>query len=71
MATLNLPFGTQKKLFTGSANVIHEPEDTTTPFPATPQTSQDLSNNYYNVYNYQHFILLVNQAIVAAGQIWT
>ena len=57
-------FGSQ--LCTGSANVMYEPEDMTAPLPPPPITSQDLSTNYYNVYNYQHFILLVNQAIVAA-----
>ena len=45
---------------------MYEPEDMTAPIPPSPITSQDLSTTYYNVYNYQHFILLVNQAIVEA-----
>ncbi len=57
LATVDTWQGAQKKLFTGSANAIYQPEDTTATFPATPHTSQDLSNNYYNVYSYHHFIL--------------
>ncbi|MBM4179863.1 MAG: hypothetical protein FJ211_11140, partial [Ignavibacteria bacterium] len=52
--------------FWGSANVIYEPEDLTAPIPAAPTTSQDLSSSYYYVYNYQHWIYLVNKAIESA-----
>ena len=50
----------------GFANVMYDPEDQTAPTPAPPTTSQDLSSTYYNVYNYQHFIQLVNTAIQTA-----
>ena len=50
----------------GYSNVYYSPEDTTAPPPASPTTAQDLSSTYYHVYNYQHFIHLVNQAIVSA-----
>ena len=52
--------------FWGFASVEYAPEDLTTPTPAVPTTTQDLSSSYYHVYNYQHFIYLVNKAIEAA-----
>jgi hypothetical protein len=42
---------------------MYEPEDSTAPIPASPMSGQDLSSNYYYVYNYQHFINLVNKAL--------
>ena len=42
--------------FTASVDVMYEPEDLTAPIPASPMSGQDLSSNYYYVYNYQHFI---------------
>ena len=52
--------------FTGSVDVVYEPEDLTAPIPASPMSGQDLSSNYYYVYNYQHFINLVNKALRSA-----
>ncbi len=52
--------------FWGFASVEYAPEDLTAPTPAVPTTTQDLSSSYYYVYNYQHFIYLVNKAIEAA-----
>ena len=49
---------------------MYDPEDQTAPTPAPPTTSQDLSSTYYNVYNYQHFIQLVNTAIQTAWDVW-
>ena len=49
--------------FTASVDVMYEPEDSTAPVPASPMSGQDLSSNYYYVYNYQHFINLVNKAL--------
>ena len=49
--------------FTASVDVMYEPEDLTAPVPASPMSGQDLSSNYYYVYNYQHFINLVNKAL--------
>ena len=49
--------------FTASVDVTYEPEDLTAPIPASPMSGQDLSSNYYYVYNYQHFINLVNKAL--------
>ncbi len=43
--------------------VIYEPEDQTAPTPAPPTVKQDTSSTYYFVYNYHHFINLVNKAI--------
>ena len=52
--------------YTGSADVMYEPEDLTAPIPVSPMSGQDLSSNYYYVYNYQHFINLVNKALRSA-----
>jgi hypothetical protein len=52
--------------FTGTASIMYEPEDLTAPVPASPANGQDLSSNYYYVYNYQHFINLVNKALASA-----
>lgn len=56
----------QMKYFTGTASIVYEPEDLTAPAPASPANGQDLSSNYYYVYNYQHFINLVNKAFASA-----
>ena len=50
----------------GYSNVYYSPEDLAAPPPASPTTVQDLSSTYYHVYNYQHFIHLVNEAIEIA-----
>jgi len=50
----------------GYASVTYAPEDESVPLPAEPTTIQDLSSTYYFVYNYQHFIHLVNKAIQSA-----
>ena len=50
----------------GAADVIYSPEDQTAPTPAQPLQTQDLSTNYYFVYNYQHWVTLVNEAIYNA-----
>lgn len=57
------------KFYYGSADVFYEPEDLTAPLPASPMTAQDLSTNYYYVYNYQHWIYLVNLAIINAWNV--
>jgi hypothetical protein len=43
--------------------IMYEPEDQTAPLPAPPTVKQDISSAYYFVYNYQHFINLVNTAL--------
>ena len=63
--TVSFEYIAGSQLCKGSANVMYEPEDMTAPIPSSPIKSQDLSTTYYNVYNYQHFILLVSQAISA------
>ena len=54
------------RYFTGTSIIRHEPEDLTAPIPPSPMNGQDLSTNYYYVYNYQHFVNLVNKALAAA-----
>ena len=47
-------------------NVIYVPEDKPAPIPAPPLLKQDFSSKYYYVYNYSHFVGLVNSAFQAA-----
>ncbi|MFM7987992.1 MAG: phage minor capsid protein, partial [Candidatus Fonsibacter sp.] len=47
-------------------NVIYTPEDDTAPEPAPPLVQQDISSKYYYVYNYSHFIEMVNAALRTA-----
>ena len=51
----------------GTAYIQHVPKSTVNP-PAAPTTSQDLSGDYYYVYNYQDWISMVNTALVQAQQ---
>ena len=46
--------------------ILYTPEDKTAPFPAPPNNIQDLSSKYYNVYNYRHFIDMINAAFRTA-----
>ena len=50
----------------GYASVAYVPEEESVPLPATPTTAQDLTSTYYFVYNYLHFINLINKAIQSA-----
>jgi hypothetical protein len=64
----NITFQAQagSSVATGSANVIYEPEDLSAPIPVSPQYKQDIATTYYYVYNYQHFVSLVNKALTEA-----
>lgn len=52
-----------------SRNIIFSPENLTyvqnniNILPRIPTTSQDLSNDYYFVYTYEHFVTLVNETL--------
>ena len=52
----------------GSAYINHVPQPTRDNV-SPPITSQDLTGNYYNVYNYQDWIQMVNTALTAAYNI--
>ena len=47
-------------------NVIYFPEDNTAPVPALPLIQPDISSKYYYVYNYSHFVEMVNAALKTA-----
>jgi hypothetical protein len=47
-------------------NVVYWPEDNTAPVPASPLTTQDISSTYYYVFNYSHFVEMVNAALKTA-----
>jgi len=46
-----------------SAPVIYIPEDKTSPLPPPPTVKQDFSSKYYYIYNYRHFIDMINTAL--------
>ena len=46
-----------------SAPVIYIPEDKTAPLPPPPYVKQDFSSKYYYIYNYRHFIDMINTAL--------
>jgi len=43
-----------------SKTIIYEPENTTAEFPPAPVTTQVVSNEYYYVYTYEHWVRLIN-----------
>jgi len=45
---------------------MYIPEDATAPIPDPPLLKQDFSSKYYYVYNYTHFVRLVNTALQEA-----
>jgi hypothetical protein len=45
---------------------MYIPEDATAPIPDPPLLKQDFSRKYYYVYNYTHFVRLVNTALQEA-----
>ena len=60
--TVTLTYG----LTSVTRHVIYTPEDNTAPVPAPPLIQQDISSKYYYVYNYSHFIEMVNAALSTA-----
>ena len=46
--------------------ILYTPEDKTAPLPAPPNTIQDSSIKYYNVYTYKNFIDTINAAFRTA-----
>ena len=47
-------------------NLIYVPQNLTAPLPPPPLTSQNVTSEYYYIYNFQYFIVLVNQAFINA-----
>jgi len=65
--TISKSFGdTNPITVSGSAYLRYWPEDETAPLAEPPTTAQDTRGSYYHVYNYQHFIRIVNEAFDAA-----
>jgi hypothetical protein len=52
--------------YVSTKNVMYEPEDKTAPIPAPPLLKQDFSSKYYYVYNYTHFVQLLNATLELA-----
>ena len=54
------------KTYAGFAKVIFTPQDFTIPQPNFQNGYADYKVGYYNIYNYEYFIVMVNKAIVDA-----
>ena len=63
---VSLTFTYRNIVYTSTQNVIYQPEDATAPIPDPPLLSQYFSSKYYNVYNYTHFVRLINTAFQTA-----
>jgi len=53
--------GNNKNTFFSSKPIIFQPQNLAALPPKIPETTQDLESEYYYVYNYQHFVNLINQ----------
>ncbi len=51
---------------TATLSVMFEPEDLVAPVAMRPLEKQDLSGSYYYIYNYFHFIKMINRALETA-----
>jgi hypothetical protein len=49
--------------YSQSAPVVYIPEDKTAPLPPPPYVKQDFSIKYYYIYNYRHFVDMINTAL--------
>jgi len=54
------------KTYVGFARVMFEPQDQTITQPTFKNGYADYSSGYYNIYNYEYFIVLVNKCIISA-----
>jgi len=54
------------KTYVGFARVMFEPQDQTISQPTFKSGYAQYSSGYYNIYNYEFFIVLVNEFIVSA-----
>lgn len=59
------PYAVKNYYMTSQQPVRYIPEDSNTPTPSPPLTSQDISTSYYWVYTYSHFCDMVNNAFQA------
>ena len=46
-----------------SRNINFEPENSIQPIPSPPVVSQNVSNDYYYVYTYEHWVRLINKTL--------
>ena len=61
--TVSLAYTYSDTDYIQSAPVIYIPEDKTSPLPSPPYVKQDFSSKYYYIYNYRHFIDMINTAL--------
>jgi len=54
------------KTYVGFSRVIFEPQDQTITQPTFKNGYADYSSGFYNIYNYEFFIVLVNKCIISA-----
>ena len=63
---VSLKYEYQGQTHTTTVPITYYPTDETAPLPQPPIVKQDLSSNYYYVYNYNRFITFINVALDAA-----
>ena len=63
---VSLKYAYKGKTFIKTVPIQYYPEDSTAPLPEPPINKQDLTSNYYYVYNYNHFIAMINLALETA-----
>ena len=64
--SVSLAYNYKNISYVSSAPIVYEPEDKTAKLPIPPTISQDMSSKYYYIYNYKHFIDLINKALKEA-----
>ena len=63
---VSLKYAYRGQTFIKTVPIQYYPEDSTAPLPEPPINKQDLTSNYYYVYNYNHFIGMINLALETA-----
>jgi len=64
--TVNLTFEYLGVVYESQTNVSFIPQNVNDPIPAPPITQQDLTSEYYYIFSFQHFVLMVNNALQTA-----
>lgn len=64
--TVNLTFDVSGTIVESQTNLVFIPQNLYEPVPQPPLTKQDLTSEYYYIYSFQHFILMVNTALKQA-----
>jgi hypothetical protein len=64
--TVNLTYEVGGIVYESQTNVQFIPQNVNDPIPKPPINAQDLTSEYYYVFSFQHFVLMVNNALQTA-----